>query len=867
MRPSGTTDDRTDPCGPPAHPRVISNPAGLASVAYRAGDYSSFREALLRARDGEAELRAWRPGAHGDLAVQLVEWWAYLADVLTFYNERVANQAYLRTADLPESVNRLIRLLGFRPRPGIAATGVLAALAAGPRPFTLPKGFAVQSKPGPGQQPQVFELDADVTVTPPLGPPASGTVQGAPPLEPADAAAPVPIESGGSVLLAGAITAVKAGDRVLLLPLPGASPTPAFVLATVARVAAERDALGKPVTRVVFAPEDNWVTVPEALRYRLLRTDQSAQVWQYPADEGLVIVPQPEALQVDLASLVRGLKVGDPIVLEGPAAPLPQYGPLMASTEAVWYANPPEIVPFIDFIDPVVLSSELAVERLRRWRPSVNPATPPAAPAVPIALPHTRITFGWTAASTPPDTASDRPTYLIRYGWKEVGPLIAALAATVGGGAGPVTLKRSDGSTFPASAVGTNVLVEDAQGTGAVGVVDDAASLHVAAPVPVLMPPLRALVNLLPVSRGQTVADEVLGSGNALVEGQDFALQKAPVTYVRSPASTSGDNYASTVRVWVNGLEWSEVRSFYDQPPDAQVFVTREDERGRTHVVFGDGRNGARLPTGVNNVVAGYRFGGGAAAPAAGSLTVVLNPMPGLRGVRNPVAVGGGADPDPPDKVRRQAPRSLLTFDRAVSVDDFEAVAAQTPGVTRARAAVTFDPLAQRRGLTVWVGDDQAAVDNVRAAFAAKADPNRPPSVVAARAVVMTLSLTVVFDPRRDAQAVRDAVRAALVDPDAGLLGVNVVGIGQVFYDSQVHAACLAVPGVVAVRSLRVSVTNLYLEPAILRDRRLLREIILRRVPPVLTRPPGQRHDPGEGAFLFLPDEPGHLVLALEAAP
>ena len=132
---------------------------------------------------------------------------------------------------------------------------------------------------------------------------------------------------------------------------------------------------------------------------------------------------------------------------------------------------------------------------------------------------------------------------------------------------------------------------------------------------------------------------------------------------------------------------------------------------------------------------------------------------------------------------------------------------------------------------------------------------------------VMTLSLTVVFDPRRDANAVRDAVRAALIDPDAGLLGVNVVGIGQVFYDSQVHAACLAVPGVVAVRSLRFSVTNLYLEPVLLRDRRLLREVILRRVPPVPAPPPGQRHDPGEGAFLFLPDEPGHLVLALEAAP
>ena len=75
--------------------------------------------------------------------------------------------------------------------------------------------------------------------------------------------------------------------------------------------------------------------------------------------------------------------------------------------------------------------------------------------------------------------------------------------------------------------------------------------------------------------------------------------------------------------------------------------MTREDEQGQTHVVFGDGKNGARLPTGVNNVVASYRYGSGAAVPAAGSLTVVLKPQPGLRSIKNPVAVGGGSRPGP----------------------------------------------------------------------------------------------------------------------------------------------------------------------------------------------------------------------------
>jgi predicted phage baseplate assembly protein len=468
----------------------------------------------------------------------------------------------------------------------------------------------------------------------------------------------------------------------------------------------------------------------------------------------------------------------------------------------------------------------------------------------------------------------------VRHGWKEVGPLIALPAATVGGGAAgtPAALQPSDGATFPADEVGRSALVEDANGHGANAVIDNTTAVRLVPPVPVLVPPLRVLTNLLPVSRGKTVANEVLGNGNALVAGQDFVLQKAPVTYLPSADSTSGDGYASTVRVWVNGLEWAEVRSFNGQPPDAQVFVTREDAQGKTHVVFGDGRHGARPPTGVNNVVASYRYGNGAEAPPAGSLTVVLNPHPGLRAVRNPVAVGGGSDPDAPDKVRRLAPRSLLTFGRAVSVDDFEAVAAGAPGVVRARAAVAFDPRAQRPAVTVWVGDDDNAVNKAREALAAAAGADRAPRVVAARAVVMTLRLTVVTDPRRDAGSVLAAVRAALIDPDAGLLGVNVVGIGQAFYDSQVYAACLAVPGVVAVRGLLFTVTNLYLEPALVRNRLYVRELLLRRlildVPDLPTLPiwiaprplSGERHDPGAGAFLFLPDDPRHLVLAQEVA-
>ena len=159
MSACGTLSQAICPCGLATHPALITNAPGLATISYRPGDYSSFRHALLLPCPGETQLtqtdgtqvtQIWRPGAQGDLAVQMIEWWAYLCDILTFYNERIANQDYLGTADLPESVNRLVDLLGYRPRPGIGATGLLAALTTGADPVTLPAGFQVQSKPGPG---------------------------------------------------------------------------------------------------------------------------------------------------------------------------------------------------------------------------------------------------------------------------------------------------------------------------------------------------------------------------------------------------------------------------------------------------------------------------------------------------------------------------------------------------------------------------------------------------------------------------------------------------------------------------------------------------------------------------------------------
>jgi hypothetical protein len=170
-----------------------------------------------------------------------------------------------------------------------------------------------------------------------------------------------------------------------------------------------------------------------------------------------------------------------------------------------------------------------------------------------------------------------------------------------------------------------------------------------------------------------------------------------------------------------------------------------------------------------------------------------------LRAVLNPVAVGGGADADPPDKVRRYAPHSVLAFGRAVSVFDYEAIAALTPGVTRARAVWTWDDTRQRTLVTVYVGDDAAAAAAAKTALTAAGDPNRPIKVVQATPVVIALTLTVAMTPGMDPDTITAAVVAALSDSDTGLFGAATAAIGKPVFDSTIEQAVLAVPGAIAI--------------------------------------------------------------------
>ena len=88
-------------------------------------------------------------------------------DVLTFYQERIANEGYLRTATERRSILELARLVGYSLRPGVAATAYLAyTIDKDTGPAEVRKGARVNSIPAPGEQMQAFEISEPLKARP-----------------------------------------------------------------------------------------------------------------------------------------------------------------------------------------------------------------------------------------------------------------------------------------------------------------------------------------------------------------------------------------------------------------------------------------------------------------------------------------------------------------------------------------------------------------------------------------------------------------------------------------------------------------------------------------------------------------------------
>ncbi len=155
-------------------PSVPENRPGLDALDYRVGTWATFRERLQwglsrQTVDGDPSRRplaALGTRENGDFTVALLDAAAVLGDVLSFYQERIANEHYLRTATERRSVLELARAIGYELAPGVSAETALAFTVedapGAPAVATVPAGTRVRSIPGPGELPQTFETTVEL---------------------------------------------------------------------------------------------------------------------------------------------------------------------------------------------------------------------------------------------------------------------------------------------------------------------------------------------------------------------------------------------------------------------------------------------------------------------------------------------------------------------------------------------------------------------------------------------------------------------------------------------------------------------------------------------------------------------------------
>lgn len=821
-------------------PALVENRPGLRAIAYRVGTHTQFKRTMLARLSAAAypRLAGLRTREDDDFSIAFLDAWATVADVLTFYQERIANESYLRTATEQRSLLGLAGLVGYSARGGVAASTLLAftleTAAGAPAETTIASGVRVQSIPGPGEQPQFFETTETISARPAwnaIGVRATVPQQLALDME--------------QVVVRGTATNIRPGDSVLIVVGTGTADR------AVMRVLAVRPDNQAQITRLDLTddPPD------QRRRFRVRTAVQPISLAEqsFLAEESLItrqLTTNSFASNISQTLLASNL----------------QFSSNQFSTNST---------PFIAGVP----AAQSDISAIRVTEPVPNRPLPDAEPGVYVFRQRAAI-FGHNALI--PDDASDpaartlateaggrRAVYLdnryptiVRGGWlvlesefaqniyriEDTGELsradfgisakVTRLRVDTDNGLDDLTIRETtvfaqseqldladipvltplDGSViqlngvYPGLTPGRHAILSgvDAQTGAALSepIVISLAETIAGRTVLTLAAPLAGSyrrtsivinANVAAATHGETVS-EVLGSGDASQPFQRFTLRQPPLTRV---SAATGVGSRSTLEVRVDGLLWQEVASFYGRGPHERIYVTATDDQGRTTVTFGDGINGARLPTGQENVRAVYRKGLGADGNLdAGQLSLLLTRPLGVRSTTNPLPSSGGAAGETAAELRDNLPLTTLTLDRIVSLQDYEDFARAFAGVAKAQASWSWDGRTRSVFVTV-AGADGAAIqpgsqlhDNLLAAMQAAGDPFVPLRIATYRPAVFTLAAGIKVDqPTYLPETVLAAVEAAL----RSTFGFSQRSFGQSVALSEVIATMQAVPGVIAV--------------------------------------------------------------------
>ncbi|MGD2178597.1 MAG: putative baseplate assembly protein [Anaerolineae bacterium] len=868
-------EPQLDPCGcceTELPQPTRSNRPGQPALAFRIGTHATFLHrmlARLHARilssptDEGPSLSALATRVPDDPSIALLDAWATVADVLTFYQERIANEGYLRTATERRSILELARAIGYELNPGVAASTYLAFTVddspGSSEEVTVPEGTQVQSVPASQDElPQVFETVEEIEARA-----AWNALQPRTELEQA-------IGPGTSQLyLRGVSTNLQPGDVILIVGdhrenWPGSERWDTRILQTVTAYAEDdytlvtwEEALGHQKPTVT--PADNPRVF--AFRQRAALFGYNAPDWRamseeikkaYGGDNWNRRRQWPDFKiketddHIDLDAVYPKILEGSWVVLMRPgyvelykvketAADSRTDFTLTAKVTRLTF-DTAEHLSWFGLRDTVVLaqSEELelgkqpctlpvfgkwivldqVVDDLQKGQTLIVSGR--ETPGVEIA-PRTRVV---RTADT--EVLEEEPLIVLISAdgsqtiELEAGDQLDLLAVPVSeannqiklhlehetGFAGFVTLAPRDFIALPADearGIVSEVVVvvdrvesDESNAESTVLFLEDALQHAYDATT------VEICGNVAKATHGETV-EEVLGSGDGALAHQRFKLKKPPLTYVSAATASGGQ---STLEVRVNDVLWEEAASLYGLDARSERYTVRIADDGTPSLVFGDGESGARLPTGLENVVATYRSGTGSDGELDAEALTLLKTRPlGIREVTNPVAASGAADLETLDNARANAPLTVLTLDRIVSLRDFEDFARAFSGISKACAVALWDGETRLVHVTIAsssgdpIDASSALYTNLVKAIQAASDPTHTFLVSDYEPSEFNLKAKVRTDPRYVADDVMADAAAALEEAFA----FERRALGQPVTAAEVIHVISQVSGVIAV--------------------------------------------------------------------
>jgi len=744
-------------------PESLFNRPGLSQVRYRVGTQADFLRSALAALSELkfSALHTLTTRELDDFTIALLDSWATLADVLTFYQERIANELWLRTATERDSILRLAQLIGYRLKAGVAAETPLCFLLdetpGAPTEVTVAEGNKVQSVPGANEKPQTFETIEELEAR------VAWNV-----LKPR-LKKPIVITAGlKEAYLKGTATNLAPGDALLFVG----------------------------DERVADHHSNHWNFVLLLTVTADTKNDRTHVTWK----KGLVQPPVQNVKVYAFRQLAArfGHNAPDPSLVTNPNG----------GAIGTWAG-------FDNYGSPMDLDSAYPKIVVQSWTVFVNTDGNVQLYRIKAVAFHSRADFALSGKVT--RIALDITDHLNLFGRRnaiiyaqseELSFADVPLHSAVNGNS-VIVDRKVDGLTegrlllfagvdsLTSEPLTDLVGIKKVELTGSLTKITFASVASPAPPKSYVRDSLVIYGNVARSTHGETVS-EVLGTGDGSKANQSFKLKQAPaLTYTRSTAPGGAE---SSLQIRVNDLLWHEVPSLFKRGPRERIFTTEMADNGTVTVRFGDGVRGARLPSGAQNVKATYRRGSGLdGLVRAGQLTSLLTRPPGLKSVLNSLAAEGADEPESFANAQQNAPLTVLTLERVVSLEDYENFSRSYAGVAKALATWTWD--GRTRGVFLTLAAPLgAAVSNsliadLITAIHASGDPFVPVRAVSYQKALFRITGKIKVDPDYEAEKVLAAANDTLRDA----FSFAKRQFGQPVNLSEVIALVQAVAGVVAV--------------------------------------------------------------------